>query len=41
MVITNSGKVITDSGKVITDSDQRSKVITFRPEWMITFDQNG
>jgi hypothetical protein len=40
-LITDSGIVISDSGKLITDSGHRPKVITFRPESMITFDQNG
>jgi len=41
MLITESGIVITDSGKLISDSGEQQKVITFRPESMITIDQNG
>jgi hypothetical protein len=40
-VITDSDIVISQSAMLISDSDRRQKVITFRAESMITFDQNG
>lgn len=40
-MITDSAILITHSAKLISDSGQSLKVITFRPESMITFEQNG
>jgi len=39
-LISDSGIAITGSAKLISDSGHRPKVITFKSESVITFDQN-